>query len=308
MAYCKYCGKYIPDGASCDCDAAKSAGEVKEAAETVKEKTENAVEDIKEKAENAAENIQDKVEDAKNSAAEAAENVKDKAAKAVNEARSDAAEAAEKVKEKAEEAAKKADNIAGDVAEKLPGSMKNSKGTVYIIAGIIAALLLVLIIALCSGGGAKSAVKQYVKATYDKHGAKSMYSLTLPKSVIKELKKDDKLEKMIDNYNDMVEDMIDELDGKESLPKFYKITNKEKLKNSELGRAETFFEKLCAKYKADDDDIRVTKGYEIQVKTKCKDEDGDAKYDKSSICVVKVKGDGWKVIPYPADKLSYYED
>lgn len=318
MAYCKYCGKYISDGGSCDCDAAKKAGEVKEAAEGVKEKAEEAAENVKEKAENVtesikekaadvAENIQEKAEDIKNDAAEVVDKAKDKVEGAVSEARSDAAEAADKVKEKAEEAAKKADSIAGDVAEKLPGNMKNQKSFVYVIAGIIAALVLILLIALCSGGGAKSTVKKYVKASYDKKGGKTMFSLTLPKAALKELKKDGDLEDMIDERNKMIEKMIEMLDGKETLPRFYKIISKDKMKNSELGKAETYLEQQCSIYGADDDYITVSKGYEMVVKTKCKDEDGDEKYEKSTICVVDVKGDGWKIIPKSVARLSALE-
>lgn len=303
MAYCKYCGKYISDGESCDCAASKAAGEVKDTAEDIKDKAENAAETIQNKAENAAETV-------KNEAEAAAENVSEK----VSEARSDAAEAIQNVKEKAEEAAKnagndiakKVDGIAGDVAENLPGNMKNNKSLVYIAAGVIAALILLLLIALCSGGGPTSTVKKYIKASSDKHGAKTMYSLTLPKRVIKELKSDDEYEDMIDNYNDMVEDMIDDLEDKETLPQFYKITRKEALEKSELKMAEKYFEHICDKYDADEEGIRVTKGYEMKVKTRHKDEDGKKEHDKVTLCVVKLKGDGWKVIPTSVSGLSYY--
>ena len=37
MAYCKYCGKLIPEGGSCDCPAAMAASEIKETAENAAE-------------------------------------------------------------------------------------------------------------------------------------------------------------------------------------------------------------------------------------------------------------------------------
>lgn len=302
MSYCKFCGKYITEGGSCDCDAAKKAAEVKETAEevkeTVQEKTENAVETVNEKVENAAETV-------KNEAAEAVQEIMEKPAEAVSEAKSDAAKVVENVKEKAEEAAKKADNIAENVAENLPGNMKNNKGVVYAVLVAVVVIFILLLCLIC-GGGAKSAVKKYVKAASDKHGGKAMYSLTLPESVIKELKDDDEFKDLVDNYNEMVEDMIDDLDDKETMPKFDKIVRKEKLKKSELKSAEKYFESKCEKYGADDDDIKVVKGYEMKVKTKCKDEDGDTEYEKAYICVVKLKGDGWKIITTSADGLSYY--
>ena len=195
----------------------------------------------------------------------------------------------------------------GDISENLPGGMKNNKSLVYIAAGAVAALLFLLLVALMFGGGYKSAVKKYVKAAADKHGGKTMYSLTLPKSVIKTLKEDDDYDDKVDSYNEMIEDMIDDLDDKETLPKFDKITRKEKLKSSDLKHAEKYFEKMIDQYDADDDDVKVTKGYEVRVKTKHKDEDGDIERDKTTLCVVKVRGEGWKIIPVSADGLDYYK-
>lgn len=293
MAYCKYCGKYIGDSDSCDCEASKLASEAKNTAEEIKETAEKAAETAKSEAESAA------------------QNAADTAGGVVNEARSDAAEVFQSVKDKVEDAAgdiaKKADDMAGGVAESLPGKMKNSKSAVYIAAGIIAALFLFLIVALCSGGGPTGAVKNYIKASSDKRGAKTMYSLTLPKHVIKELKSDGDYKDMVDNYNDMVEDMIDDLEGKETMPKFYKITRKEPLEKSELKMAEKYFEHICDKYDADEDGIRVTKGYEMKVKTRYKDEDGNNEHNKTVLCVVKLRGDGWKIIPTSVAGLSYYE-
>ena len=38
-----------------------------------------------------------------------------------------------------------------------------------------------------------------------------------------------------------------------------------------------------------------------------KDEDGDTKHESTKLCVVKIKGDGWKIIPMSADGLDYYD-
>ena len=101
--------------------------------------------------------------------------------------------------------------------------------------------------------------------------------------------------------------MIDDLEDKETLPKFDKISRKEKLKNSDIRQAENYFEGLCEDYDADDDDIEISQGFEMKVKTKFKDEDGDTKHESTKLCVVKIKGDGWKVIPKSADELDYYD-
>ncbi|MBR5683143.1 MAG: hypothetical protein IKW96_07670 [Ruminococcus sp.] len=273
MAYCKYCGKLIPEGGSCDCPAAKGESEIKETAVNIG---------------NAAESV-------KSEAAEAAREVKEAASDTINEIKSEAAGAAQKV-----------DAVAGEAAEKLPGKAKNNKGLVYIVAGIIAALLLFLIIALCSSGGSTSAVKKYIKSSYEKRGAKTMYSLTLPKRVIRELKEDDDYDEMVDSYNDMIEDMIDDLDGKETLPKFDKITRKNPLKKSELKMAEQYFNRICDKYDAEEGGMRVTKGYEVKVKSRYKSKSGEMEHRTDIVCVVKLRGDGWKIITHPLSELSYY--
>ena len=271
MAYCKYCGKLIPEGGSCDCPAAMAASEIKETAE------------------NAAESV-------KSEAAEAIQDVKEKASETINEVKSGIAETAQK-----------ADNLAGEAAEKLSVKTKNGKSLVYIAAGIIAALILCLLIAMCSSGGANSAVKKYIKSSYQKKGAKTMYSLTLPKRVVRELKEDEKYDDMVDSYNEMVEDMYDELEGKETLPKYDKITRKNELKKSELKMVENYFEEVCDKYDAEEGGMRVSKGYEVKVKSRFKKKDGDMGYRTDVICVVKLRGDGWKIITHPIEELSYYD-
>jgi hypothetical protein len=278
MAYCKYCGKLIPEGGSCDCPAAKGESEIKETAENIQSTAENAAENVR------------------SEAAEAIQEVKEAASDTINEIKSGAAEAAQKV-----------GAAAGEAAEKLPGKTKNNKGLVYIIAGVIVALFLFLIIAMCSSGGSTSAVKKYIKSSYEKRGAKTMYSLTLPKRVIKELKEDDDYDEMVDSYNDMVEDMIDDLDGKETLPKYDKITRKNPMKKSELKMAEQYFNRICDKYDAEEGGMRVTKGYEVKVKSRYKSKSGELEHRTDIICVVKLRGDGWKIITHPLSELSYYD-
>ena len=318
MAFCKFCGKQIPDGGACDCEEAKKAAETAEkaenAAETVKEEAAQAAETVKEEAAKAVEKVEEK-------AAETVEKAEEKASEVVNEVRSDAVEAAQEAQQKAEDAAKQAGNgfkqlsgadiakkvegITNSINEKLPENVKKNKSLVYIAAGACAALLLCLILAVCSmGGGANGTAKKYINNTYSKKGGKTFYSLMLPKSAIKELKEDDDFDDMVDDYNDRIEDLIDDLDGKATVPKFDKISRKEKMKKSQLNKAEDYFESICEMFDADDDDITVTQGYELKIKTKNKDEDGDVQHEKDTICVVKVKGDGWKVIPADADSIS----
>ena len=329
MAFCKFCGKQIPDGGACECTAAKAAAEASEkaenAAETVKEEAAKTVETVKDEAAKTVETVKEEaakaVETVEEKAADTVEKAEQKASEVVNEVRSDAIEAAQNAQQNAGDAAKQAsggfkqlsgadiakkvEGITNSINEKLPENVKKNKSLVYIAAGACAALLLCIIIGLCSmGGGAKGTAKKYINNTYSKKGGKTFYSLMLPKAAIKELKDDDKFDDMVDDYNDNIEDLIDDLDGKETVPKFEKISRKEKMKKSELNKAEDYFESICEMFDADDDDIKVLKGYELKVKTRSKDEDGDVQHDKDTICVVKVKGEGWKVIPSDADSIS----
>lgn len=318
MAFCRFCGKQLPEGGACDCEASKKAAETAEkaenAAEAVKEEAVQAAETVKEEAANAVEKV------GKN-AAEEVEKAEQKASEVVNEVRSDAVEAAQEAQQKTEDAAKQASNgfkqlsgadiakkvegITNSINEKLPENVKKNKNLVYIAAGACALLLLCLILAVCSlGGGVRGTAKKYVNNTYSKRGGKTFYSLMLPKEAIKELKDEDDFDDMVDDFNDNIEDIIDDLDGKATVPKFDKISRKEKMKKSQLNKAEDYFESICEMFDADDDDIKVTQGYEVKIRTRRKDEDGDVQHDKDIICIVKVRGEGWKVIPAEADNIT----
>lgn len=164
-----------------------------------------------------------------------------------------------------------------------------------IIGGVVALLVVILVIVFLAGHtGAKGAVNKYAKACTKKNGGKTIYSLTLPDEYIKELKDDDKWNEKLDDHKDMMEDTLDDM----------KITVKDvkkgkKLKSVGLKGAEYYFEEYY------DVDVDVKKGYEFTVKMQYKDkEDGDKETEKEKICVVKVKGEGWKIIPMSKDDLE----
>ena len=168
-----------------------------------------------------------------------------------------------------------------------------------IIGGIVGLIVLIFVLVFVAGHtGAKGAANKYTKAMTKKNGGKTIYSLTLHDDYIKELKDDDKWDDMIDDYKDTMSDRLDE----------YKIKIKDvkkgkKLKKSALNGAEAYFEKMY------DADVTVKKGYEFTIKAQTKDkEDGDKDTNKTKICVVKVKGEGWKVILTSKDNLEDYDD
>lgn len=167
-----------------------------------------------------------------------------------------------------------------------------------IIGGVVGLIVLILVLVFIAGHtGAKGAANKYAKSMTKKNGGKVYSSLTLPDEYIKELKDDDKWDDMIDDYKDRMEDRLDD----------YKLTVKDvkknkKLKKSALKGAEAYFEDTF------DVDVTVKKGYEFKIKTQMKDkEDGDKDTITTKVCVVKVKGDGWKVIPYDASDLADYD-
>lgn len=289
MAFCKFCGKQIPEGGSCDCAASQSStAAASQSTADVKETLENEVKSVQEKVANTAapaDNANDSAEEAKSGAAKVTEKVSS-GLKQLNNS----------------DIAKKVDGLAGELSENLPGGMKNNKTAVYVAAGIVL-VLVIWLFCIIFGGGAKSTAKKFVNCSSDKKGGKTYYSLIYPDAVIDELKDEDKYDDLIDSFNEDVEDMIDDLEDDETMPKFDKILRTTKLKKSELKKAAEYFEELCEWYDADEDDIKVSKGYEVKVKIKYRDEDGDKKHRTTKICVVKVKGDGWKVIPYSADNL-----
>ncbi|WP_024862095.1 hypothetical protein [Ruminococcus flavefaciens] len=168
---------------------------------------------------------------------------------------------------------------------------------VFFIIGLILGLNL-------AGFGTKGTVKKYVKAASNKKGGKEFYSLTMPDEAIKALKDMDKYDDKVDAYNDMIKDMIKDMEKKETVPKFDKILREKKLKNVDLRNAEDYLEKIAEKYGAESPEIKVSRGTEVRFRTKKKDEYGDYKHEKITVCVVNVKGEGRKIIPMGADALG----
>lgn len=249
MAFCKYCGKEIPEGSVCDCAEAQQDA-------------------------------------AKNSAPEQ---------NAEPQQQSQFSNVAQNAQAQLNNAASKVDGLAGDLSENLPGNMKGNKNLVLIAGGVLVVLILVLLVSLFSGG-AGSTAKKYTKALTKKNGGKTILTLMYPDEYIDELKDDDEWKDEIEDWNDNMEDELDDIKIK-----IKKIEKKDKLSNKELKGAEAYFDYLY------DCDVDVKSGYEFKIKVQ-KNDDGDKDTTSSEICVVKVKGDGWKVIPVSGKSLKNYDD
>ncbi len=184
-----------------------------------------------------------------------------------------------------------------------PVASKNNSSA-GIIAAVVAVIVIILIFVLIGGNmGAKGAAKKFAKKMSTKKGGKTYYSMTLSDDVIKELKDDDKYEDMIDDYNDTMEELLDNYKVK-----IKKIEKKDKLSKTELKGAEVLFAQENNDYssdKLDADDFDAKKGYEFKVKIQRKDLDDDEKKSETEyLCVVKFKGEGWKVLLTDADNLK----
>ncbi|MBR1824750.1 MAG: hypothetical protein IJ779_11050 [Ruminococcus sp.] len=171
---------------------------------------------------------------------------------------------------------------------------KTDDGSFKKFGAMVAAVLLVFIIILgsmISGSGYKSTVKKYFSSRYSKHGGKTYYSLTLPQDCIDELKDDDLWRDLVEDYNDDVENRMDDWDRK---PKFRKISKVKDMKNSDLKDAEKYFYSAAVMCGADvdEEDIQVKKGYAVTYKFKNTEGDND----KTTVYAVKLKGDGWKIM------------
>ena len=145
-------------------------------------------------------------------------------------------------------------------------------------------------------GGAKGTAKKFAKSLTKTNGAKTYYSLTLPDEYIDDLKDEDEWDDKLEDYNDSMEDTLDDIKIK-----IKKIEKKDKLSKKELKGAEEYFDYIY------DCSVDVTKGYEFKIKLQAND-DGDKDTTTQRICVVKVKGEGWKVITTEASYLKDYAD
>lgn len=182
-----------------------------------------------------------------------------------------------------------------DVAKKAKNNLP------IIIAACVGILVVILLIVfICGHTGAKGCANKFAKTLSSKKGGKSYYSVTLPKDVIKQLKDDDEYDEMIEDFNDDMEDSLEDFKIKVK-----SVKKGKKLKNKALKGAESYFEKFYDKYDVDYDEIEVKKGYEFKIKVQTIDKEEDDKDTETrKISVVKLKGDGWKVVPFDSDYLE----
>ena len=191
---------------------------------------------------------------------------------------------------------------------------KSSKG-VYIALALVVLLIIAAVIVIVlfinnkkkedekkkEQNSHKAAVETYAEAMYEKEAFSDLMKVTMLEDVLKEYKKSDDYDDNKDDYKDMMEDLEDN-DIEITVSN---IKKGDKLSDDELEAAEEYFDDQAYDYDVDVDDIKVTEGYEYSFKCKYK-EDGDTESHKETVCAVKVKGDGWKIISLDADDLYDY--
>ena len=161
----------------------------------------------------------------------------------------------------------------------------NVKTFMPVIAGV-AAIVVVLILALTFlKGGPETPVKKFVKAM---NSQKSELLLdAVPKQLAKYYKDEDEI---MDSLDELVEDTMDSMEDEYGKGKFsYKILDKDKLDKDDLEDFEDRLEDRLQALDIDDDDVKVTAGYELTVKLTYKGKEDDES-DKSSLYVYKVDG------------------
>jgi len=326
MAFCKYCGKEIPEGDSCTCPGAIHEENAKAASDISDSTSFDVTEGY--------ETIQDEVSDVSadtalynaedTSSAETAEPLyipedTDTAPSDKENSRTEdivyspVSDTEQNVNEdntvkQALDAAKAAADSGPSIrkAEKGPYVKKSSDDTGFIkFAALVAAVLLIFIVIVLSaaaGSGYRGTVKKYFSSRYSKHGGKTYYSLTLPDEGIKELKNEDMWRDIIEDYNDDVEDRMDDWEKK---PKFRKISRVKDMKNAEIKNAEKYFCNAAEACGADidEDDIEIKKGYSVIYRYKNTEGDNE----KTTVYVVKIKGEGWKVMSDQTTSFSGFD-
>lgn len=260
MGFCRFCGREIPEGGSCSCPDALN--ELK-----------NTESDISNSSENSG-----KVNLSKESADTATVSL---------EKENTAAQAASPISQPQFQPSPSGNTSNNGLTQNNePDPLKQLVTLIAVALGFI-----LILVFLGSHSGYKNTAKDYFKARYSKHGGKDYYSTILPDDAIDALKDEDEWKEKVEDYNDDVENRMKDWDKK---PKFKKISKTKKMKNSELRAAEDYFcgiAELCGA-DVDDDDIKAKKGYAVTIKYKNTEGDND----KTTIYVVKLKGEGWKVM------------
>lgn len=190
--------------------------------------------------------------------------------------------------------------VSGENVVKESGIKKIIKRDSFIewIAVIVLILILGLIVLLAIGSP-KYAAKKFAKSLTKENGGKTYFSMVYPDEYINNIKDSSYVGKHpsvkswdddISNYKAAKENEFS--DGKLKVEKVEKIS---RLSTDAVNSASDYF-----KTKYGVQNYHCTKGYEYKITF---DKDGSDTAPGYTVCVVKLKNEGWKVIEMTSEKL-----
>ena len=157
---------------------------------------------------------------------------------------------------------------------------------------VIIALLTVIVIGLVTFAAPYMMARKFGKALAKDNDIDTILEMVFPEGYI---------EKSGIDYNMYSESISQALSSIKCYGevKYTGVKIGKKIKSGDLKDIEKYYDYIC---KAADmrTNVRIQKGYEVDIKFKL---DGDKSTCKC--CVVKMKGEGWKVFPLPIDELNY---
>lgn len=183
----------------------------------------------------------------------------------------------------------------GAVADKKNNVVNlHNKNTAILLGGILAGIIvLVILISLIFGGGYKSAIDNYFEGFEDTNAKKFMKAM--PECQIEyleeSLKDYSKFDSLAEYFEYLLEEALNKIEDEygDDISISYEIKDKEELSEKEL---KDIRKRLENNY--DNDDVKVTKGYEVEITAEIKGDDNSDEED-ITVKVAKVDGD-WCII------------
>lgn len=183
----------------------------------------------------------------------------------------------------------------GAVADKKNNVVNlHNKNTAILLGGILAGIIiLVILISLIFGGGYKSAIDNYFEGFEDTNAKKFMKAM--PECQIEyleeSLKDYSKFDSLAEYFEYCLEEALNKIEDEygNDISISYEIKDKEELSEKEL---KDIRKRLENNY--DNDDVKVTKGYEVQITAEIKGDDNSDEED-ITVKVAKVDGD-WCIV------------
>lgn len=183
----------------------------------------------------------------------------------------------------------------GAVADKKNNIVNlHNKNTAILLGGILAGIIVsVILISLIFGGGYKSAIDNYFEGFEDTNAKKFMKAM--PECQIEylqeSLKDYSKFDSLAEYFEYLLEEALNKIEDEygDDISISYEIKDKEELSEKEL---KDIRKRLENNY--DNDDVKVTKGYEVEITAEIKGDDNSDEED-ITVKVAKVDGD-WCII------------